>query len=98
MLEKNLYLVYYINRCVYIRNGLKGFEYMSLYKTKFEGCLKRIQKPARYIGNEFNSVHKERTENMVSFAFCFPDVYEVGMSHLGIKILYHTLKIFEIND
>lgn len=64
---------------------------MSLYKTKFEACLKKVQKPARYIGNEFNSVHKEKTEDMVSFAFCFPDVYEVGMSHLGMKILYHML-------
>lgn len=62
-----------------------------MYKTKFEGCLKRVQKPARYIGNEFNSVHKEKTEDMMSFAFCFPDVYEVGMSHLGMKILYHML-------
>ncbi len=61
------------------------------YKTKFEACLKKVQKPARYIGNEFNSVHKEKTEGMVSFAFCFPDVYEVGMSHLGMKILYHML-------
>ncbi len=61
------------------------------YNTKFEACLKKVQKPARYIGNEFNSVHKEKTDNMVSFAFCFPDVYEVGMSHLGMKILYHML-------
>ncbi len=64
---------------------------MSLYKTKFESCLKKIQKPARYIGNEFNSVHKEHSESLMSFAFCFPDVYEVGMSHLGMKILYHML-------
>lgn len=85
MLEKNLYLVYHKG------NGLKGIGYMSIYKTKFEGCLKRVQKPARYIGNEFNSVHKEKTDGMVSFAFCFPDVYEVGMSHLGMKILYHML-------
>ncbi len=61
------------------------------YNAKFEACLKKVQKPARYIGNEFNSVHKEKTDNMVSFAFCFPDVYEVGMSHLGMKILYHML-------
>ncbi len=62
-----------------------------MYKAKFGGCLKRVQKPARYIGNEFNSVHKEKTDDMMSFAFCFPDVYEVGMSHLGMKILYHML-------
>lgn len=64
---------------------------MSIYKTKFEACLKKVQKPARYIGNEFNSMHKEWSAGMVSFAFCFPDVYEVGMSHLGMKILYHML-------
>ncbi len=62
-----------------------------MYKSKLEACLKRVQKPARYIGNEFNSVHKEKKDDMMSFAFCFPDVYEVGMSHLGMKILYHML-------
>ncbi len=62
-----------------------------MYRAKLEQCLKRVQKPARYIGNEFNSVHKEWNEDMVSVAFCFPDVYEVGMSHLGMKILYHML-------
>ena len=62
-----------------------------MYKKKFEACLKRVQKPARYIGNEFNSVHKEVTPDMMTFAFCFPDFYELGMSHLGIKILYHFI-------
>lgn len=62
-----------------------------MFRAKWEKCLKRVQKPARYIGNEFNSVHKEWTEDLVSVAFCFPDVYEVGMSHLGMKILYHML-------
>ena len=64
---------------------------MHDYKMKFENCLKKVQKPSRYIGNEFNSVHKEWTEDIMKFAFCFPDVYEVGMSHLGMKILYHML-------
>ena len=49
------------------------------YKIKYEGCLKRVQKPARYIGNEFGSVHKKWSDDMLTFAFCFPDVYEVGM-------------------
>lgn len=62
-----------------------------MYQAKLEQCLKRVQKPARYIGNEFNSVHKTWTKDMMSVAFCFPDVYEVGMSHLGMKILYHML-------
>lgn len=50
-----------------------------------------VEKPARYIGNEYNVVMKNSNEVDVRFAFCFPDVYEVGMSHLGIKILYHLL-------
>ena len=62
-----------------------------MYKKKLEACLKRVQKPTRYIGNEFGSIHKEWADDMMSFAFCFPDVYEVGMSHLGMKILYHML-------
>ncbi len=64
---------------------------MKSFETKFEVCLRKVQKPARYIGNEFNSVHKENFSDLVSFAFCFPDVYEVGMSHLGMKILYHMM-------
>ncbi len=64
---------------------------MRDYRTDYEDCLRRVQKPARYIGNEFGSVHKKKTDDMMSFAFCFPDVYEVGMSHLGMKILYHML-------
>lgn len=64
---------------------------MNSYKIKFEAALKRIQKPGRYVGNEFNSVHKENFAELIKFAFCFPDVYEVGMSHLGMKILYHMM-------
>lgn len=47
-----------------------------------------IEKPARYIGNEVNSVKKDLNEVDVRFCMCFPDVYEIGMSHLGIQILY----------
>ncbi len=47
-----------------------------------------IEKPARYIGNEVNSVMKDKEKIDVRFAMCFPDVYEIGMSHLGIQILY----------
>lgn len=49
--------------------------------------LLKIEKPARYIGNEINSVVKDPSGKL-RFAFCFPDVYEIGMSHLGIQILY----------
>ena len=50
--------------------------------------LLNIEKPARYIGNEVNSVMKDKNEVDIRFAMCFPDVYEIGMSHLGIQILY----------
>ena len=50
--------------------------------------LLQIEKPARYIGNEINAVHKDPFSVKVRVAFCFPDVYEIGMSHLGIQILY----------
>lgn len=50
--------------------------------------LMSVEKPARYIGNEVNSVMKNKDEIDIRFAMCFPDVYEIGMSHLGIQILY----------
>ncbi|WP_022763905.1 TIGR03960 family B12-binding radical SAM protein [Butyrivibrio sp. XPD2006] len=51
-------------------------------------ALLTIEKPERYIGNEVNSVIKDKGQIDIRFAFCFPDVYEIGMSHLGIQILY----------
>ena len=50
--------------------------------------LLKIEKPARYIGGEVNSVMKDKDQADIRFAMCFPDVYEIGMSHLGIQILY----------
>ena len=50
--------------------------------------LLKIDKPARYIGNEVNSVMKDKNKVDIRFAMCFPDMYEIGMSHLGIQILY----------
>ena len=47
-----------------------------------------VEKPARYIGNEINMVKKDPAAVDVRFCMCFPDVYEIGMSHLGIQILY----------
>lgn len=57
--------------------------------------LLQVEKPARYIGNEVNSIMKEPDKIAVRFAMCFPDVYEIGMSHLGIQILYDMLNQFE---
>lgn len=56
---------------------------------RLEKCLKKVEKPARYIGGELNSIVKE--EAALRFCFCFPDVYEVGMSHLGMQILYFAM-------
>ena len=53
-----------------------------------DDILLNIEKPARYIGGEVNSVMKDKSEGDIRFAMCFPDVYEIGMSHLGIQILY----------
>ena len=58
---------------------------------KLDKVLPLVQKPSRYTGGELNSVVKDAEKVTARFAFCFPDVYEVGMSHLGIKILYHQL-------
>ena len=57
--------------------------------------LMQVEKPARYIGNEVNSVVKDKAKIAVRFAMCFPDVYEIGMSHLGIQILYSMLNEWE---
>lgn len=54
-----------------------------------------VEKPTRYTGGEMNSVKKDLEKVHTRFAFCFPDVYEIGMSHLGMKILYHLLNSLE---
>ncbi|WAM36813.1 TIGR03960 family B12-binding radical SAM protein [Caldicellulosiruptor acetigenus] len=60
-------------------------------KDKVFKLLYGVEKPGRYIGNEINMVKKDPAKVDVRFAFCFPDVYEIGMSNLGLKILYHLL-------
>ena len=60
-------------------------------KQKFEELLLTVRKPGRYIGGEWNAVRKEWTPQRVKFLLAFPDVYEVGMSNLGMKILYGIL-------
>ncbi|MBP3798299.1 MAG: TIGR03960 family B12-binding radical SAM protein [Ruminococcus sp.] len=61
---------------------------MEEIKNKLDKILLKAMKPARYIGGEIGSVVKDRDKVDVRFAFCFPDTYDVGMSHLGMKILY----------
>lgn len=57
--------------------------------------LMSVDKPARYIGNEINSVVKDKNDVDVRFAMCFPDVYEIGMSHLGLQILYDMFNKYD---
>lgn len=59
--------------------------------TDRDKILMQVQKPTRYTGGEINICRKNPDDVDIRFGFCFPDVYEVAMSHLGIKILYHTL-------
>ena len=56
-----------------------------------DDILCKVEKPSRYVGGELNQVIKNPEDVNIRFAFCFPDVYEVGMSHLGTRILYHTI-------
>ena len=60
-----------------------------------DDILMKIEKPERYIGHEVNSVVKDKEKISVRFAMCFPDVYEIGMSHLGIQILYDMFNSME---
>ena len=57
--------------------------------------LMKVEQPARYLGNEVNAANKDKSKADVSFCMCFPDVYEIGMSHLGIQILYDMFNRFE---
>ena len=53
--------------------------------------LRSVEKPARYVGGEVNSVVKEVTKDLVRFGFCFPDTYEIGMSNMALRIIYNIL-------
>ncbi len=60
-----------------------------------DDILLQIEKPERYIGHEVNSVTKDKSRVKIRFAMCFPDIYEIGMSHLGIQILYDMFNSME---
>ncbi len=62
-----------------------------MHYTERDKILMQVQKPTRYTGGELNACMKDKTKVKIRFGFCFPDLYEIAMSHLGIKILYHTL-------
>ena len=63
----------------------------ELSTERLDRLLDNVLKPSRYIGGEMNAVSKPFDQAELTFAFCFPDSYEVGMSHLGIKILYDII-------
>lgn len=62
-----------------------------MLSEKIQKILLEVQKPGRYVGGELNSVVKNKDNVAVRYAFCFPDTYEIGMSHLGMKILYSVV-------
>ncbi|MBW1679363.1 MAG: DUF1992 domain-containing protein, partial [Deltaproteobacteria bacterium] len=62
-------------------------------KTFLNDILPRVSRPSRYLGSEVNSIHKKIDRMDVKVLLAFPDIYEVGMSHLGFQILYHILNI-----
>ena len=62
-----------------------------MLKEQIDSLLDRVQKPARYMGGEMNCVLKDPNSVDIRYAFAFPDVYEVGMSHLGSRILYDII-------
>ena len=62
-----------------------------MFSKEVEKVLLKVQKPGRYVGGELNSIVKDKSKVDVRFAFCFPDTYEIGMSHLGLKILYSIM-------
>lgn len=75
---------FYDSQCVFLKEWRKRMKKLALS----DEILMTVDKPARYIGNEINMVEKNLDEIDVRFCMCFPDVYEIGMSHLGIQILY----------
>ena len=66
-----------------------------MYSKEVEKILLKVQKPGRYTGGELNSIVKDKSKVDVRFAFCFPDTYEIGMSHLGMKILYSQFNSYD---
>ena len=62
-----------------------------MHYTERDKILMQVQKPTRYTGGELNACIKDKNKVKIRFGFCFPDLYEIAMSHLGIKIIYHTL-------
>lgn len=75
---------------VFTFTGFMKGKYMDLTE-KIESILMSVNKPATYMGGELNSADKNPEEMDLNFGFCFPDTYEIGMSYLGLQIIYHVL-------
>lgn len=70
-------------------------EAVPMAKKSLDEILSRVRKPGRYLGNEWNVSKKDFTKQSVKFAVCFPDIYELGMSNLGVRIIYGLLNSME---
>ncbi|MDO5332147.1 MAG: B12-binding domain-containing radical SAM protein, partial [Bacillota bacterium] len=64
---------------------------MSSVQEQLDRILPKVEKPARYIGGELNQVVKKDSSDILRFAFCFPDTYEIGMSYVGLQLLYYLV-------
>ncbi len=80
--------IYSIIKCKNIISHSREKDDNTMELKALDKILMKVQKPSRYTGGELGSVVKELTPDMIRYAMCFPDLYEVGMSHLGMKILY----------
>ena len=85
----------FANLMIYFRNNEERRRHFMRKLALPDEILLKIEQPARYIGNEINAVMKDKEKVDIRFAFCFPDVYEIGMSHLGIQILYGMLNSWD---
>ncbi|MCG8431403.1 MAG: hypothetical protein MJA29_09560, partial [Candidatus Omnitrophica bacterium] len=72
-------------------DGILGLPRVAGSDTKMDDILLQVRKPARYIGREWNLPEKDFAKASVRFALCFPDMYEIGMSNLGVRIMYDVL-------
>lgn len=64
---------------------------MTVFLPSLDHLLKQVEKPARYTGNEINCVIKNHADVDITFAFAFPDLYEIGMSYMGLQIIYNVV-------
>ncbi len=96
MQNKQITAIFFLFRIIYgtikriKRKNIRCFGGI-MQLQQLDHILMRVQKPSRYTGGELNSVMKDKNAVSIRFAFCFPDTYEIGMSHLGMKILYSLL-------